>query len=88
MTKIEQIEHFQTRVHRFSLLMFIGDSHHHTLYIMYASRFKSPKKKEIKAILQLEAEIGAYEFWQQSWILCLFEFIWVKDNVPVRNLLS
>ena len=43
MTKIEQIEHFQTHVHRFSLLMPIGDSHHHTLYIMYASRFKSPK---------------------------------------------
>ncbi len=41
MTKIEQIEHFQTRVHRFSLLMPIGDFH---LYIMYASRFKSPKK--------------------------------------------
>ncbi len=46
MTKIEQIEHFQTRVHKFSLLMPIGDSHHHTLYIMYASRFKSPKKKQ------------------------------------------
>ena len=45
MTKIEQIEHFQTRVHRFSLLTPIGDfHHHHTLYIMYASRFKSPKK--------------------------------------------
>ncbi len=44
MTKIEQIEHFQTCVHRFSLLMPIGDFyHHHTLYIMYASRFKSPK---------------------------------------------
>ncbi len=44
MTKIEQIEHFQTRVHRFSLLMSKGDfHHHHTLYIMYASRFKSPK---------------------------------------------
>ncbi len=45
MTKIEQIEYFQTCVHRFSLLMPIGDSHHHTLYIMYASRFKSPKKQ-------------------------------------------
>ncbi len=46
MTKIEQIEHFQTRVHRFSLLTPIGDfHHHHTLYIMYASRFKSPKKR-------------------------------------------
>ncbi len=44
MTKIEQIEHFQTRVHRFSLLMPTGDSHHHTLYIMYGTRFKSPKK--------------------------------------------
>ncbi len=44
MTKIEQIKHFQTRVHRFSLLMPIGDfHHHHTLYIMYASTFKSPK---------------------------------------------
>ncbi len=44
MTKIEQIEHFQTRVNRFCLLMPIGDfHHHHTLYIMYASRFKSPK---------------------------------------------
>ncbi len=44
MTKIEQIEHFQTRVHRFSLLMPVGDfHHHHTSYIMYASRFKSPK---------------------------------------------
>ncbi len=48
MTKIEQIEHFQTCVHRFSLLMPIGDfHHHHTLYIMYASRFKSPKKSII-----------------------------------------
>ncbi len=45
MAKIEQIEHFQTHIHRFSLLMPIGDSHHHTLYIMYASRFKSPKKE-------------------------------------------
>ncbi len=43
MTKIEQIEHFQTRIHRFSLLMPIGDFHHHTLYIMYCTRFKSPK---------------------------------------------
>ncbi len=44
MTKIKQIEHFQTRIHRFNLLMPIGDfHHHHTLYIMYASRFKSPK---------------------------------------------
>ncbi len=44
MTKIKQIEHFQSHVHRFSLLMPIGDfHHHHTLYIMYASRFKSPK---------------------------------------------
>ncbi len=51
MTKIEQIEHFQTRVHRFSLLMPIGDSHHHTLYIMYASRFKSPNKETIVAQL-------------------------------------
>ncbi len=46
MTKIEQIEHFQTRIHRFSLLMPIGDfHHHHTLYIMYASKFKSPKNR-------------------------------------------
>ncbi len=46
MTKIKQIEHFQTHVHRFSLLMPTGDfHHHHTLYIMYASRFKSPKKQ-------------------------------------------
>ncbi len=45
MTKLEQIEHFQTRIHTFSLLMPIGDSHHHTLYIMYASRFKSPEKQ-------------------------------------------
>ncbi len=44
MTKIKQIQHFQTCVHRFSLLMPLGDfHHHHTLYIMYASRFKSPK---------------------------------------------
>ncbi len=42
MTKIKQIEHFQTRVHRFSLLMPVGDFHHHTLY-MYGSRFKSPE---------------------------------------------
>ncbi len=45
MTKIEQIEHFQTRVHRFCLLMPIGDSHHHTLYIMLvqgSNHLKSP----------------------------------------------
>ncbi len=47
MTKIKQIEYFQTR--RFSLLMPIGDSHHHhTLYIMYASRFKSPKNGHLQ----------------------------------------
>ncbi len=39
LTKIEQIEHFQTRIHRFSLLMPIGDFHHHTLYNVW---FKSP----------------------------------------------
>ncbi len=44
MTKIEQIEHFQTRIHIFCLLMPIGDFHHHTLYIMYGSRFKSPNQ--------------------------------------------
>ena len=41
MTKIEQIEHFQTRIHTFCLLMPVGDFHHHTLYNVW---FKSPKK--------------------------------------------
>ncbi len=55
MTKIEQIEHFQTRVHRFSLLMPIGDSHHHhSLYIMYASRFKSPKNPLITCLRRVQ----------------------------------
>ncbi len=48
MTKIKQIEHFQTCIHRFSLLMPTGDFHHHTLYIMYGTRFKSPKKGTTK----------------------------------------
>ncbi len=42
MTKIEQIEHFQTCVHTFCLLMPVGDFHHHTLYNVW---FKSPKNK-------------------------------------------
>ncbi len=43
MTKIEQKECFQTRIHTFSLLMPIGDFHHRTWYIMYGTRFKSHK---------------------------------------------
>ncbi len=41
MTKIKQIEHFQTRVHTFGLLMPVGDFHHHTLYNVW---FKSPNQ--------------------------------------------
>ncbi len=62
MTKIEQIEHFQTHVHRFSLLMPIGDfHHHHTLYIMYASRFKSPKSHFI-LVRTLRTRVLLFDF--------------------------
>ncbi len=40
MTEIKQIEHFQTCIHTFCLLMPTGDFHHHTLYNVW---FKSPK---------------------------------------------
>ncbi len=41
MTKIKQMEHFQTHIHTFCLLMPVGDFHHHTLYNVW---FKSLKK--------------------------------------------
>ncbi len=41
MTKIKQIEYFQTRIHTFCLLMPLGDFHHHALNNVW---FKSPKK--------------------------------------------
>ncbi len=46
MTKIKQIEHFQTRVHTFSLLMPIGDFHQSVGQIQLQQA--SEKKKEDK----------------------------------------
>ncbi len=76
MTKIEQIEHFQTCVHRFSLLMPIGDfHHHHTLYIMYASRFKSPKKGNKHEFLRKMFSLGGLH-----WVFDLF--LALCDKIP------
>ncbi len=40
----------------------IGDSHHHTLYIMYPSRFKSPKKQTGK-IQNVSLGSSSYSLW-------------------------
>ena len=74
MTKIEQIEHFQTRIHRFCLLMPIGDFHHrHTLYIMYASRFKSPKNcgPHTDWLLRVRALRGIHTCWVRDEESCI-----------------
>ncbi len=91
MTKIKQIEHFQTCIHRFSLLMPIGDfHHHHTLYIVQGSNHlntsSSTAKQEEKGLVhvlqghQAQHMLDATE--QVAWFMSIAEFKTLGRFVP------